>query len=90
MLLQAAGSDAGSGSQGCEWGFVSATAELPPCLAGSSMVALGKGSGTTSRGRPVKDSASLISHNVYYVKHRPVLRRSDAPVAFPNCCQFYP
>lgn len=67
MLLQAAGSDAGSSSQGCEWGFVSATAELPPCLVGSSIVGLGKGSGTTSRGRPAKDGASTISHNVYYV-----------------------
>lgn len=78
MLLQAAGSDVGSGSQGCEWGFVLATPELPPCLAGSSMVALGKGSGTTSRGRPVKDSASFISHNVYYVKQLAAAARYHA------------
>lgn len=59
MLLQAAGSDAGSSSQGCEWGFVSATAEHPPCLAGSSMVGLGKGSGDET-------GKSVISPSPYY------------------------
>jgi len=82
MLLQAAGSDAGSGSQGCEWGFVLATAELPPCLAGSSMVGLGKGSGTTSRGRLAKDGASTISHNVYYVRLRLTGLRLRRPALF--------
>jgi glycine/D-amino acid oxidase-like deaminating enzyme len=39
---------------------------------------LGKGSGTTSRGRPAKDSASFISHNVYYVKQLAAAARYHA------------
>jgi len=39
---------------------------------------LGKESGTTSRGRPAKDGASSISHNVYYVKQLAAAARYHA------------